>query len=145
MLKVKFILVILLIAVISNSDHKDAEIIDSIMNSSKDAISLEHDYANEILKNKGLDNKEYINRVEFREILFEIITRNEKVEFPEFYELVIDRYIDSVPDRILPSEIFKYINFEILREKIIDVVRNHYGEGYLDDVEKILEEHKKDL
>jgi hypothetical protein len=100
---------------------------------------LNNEFAKKIVEDMKLSEKEFINKVEFREFLKRLITRdNPNKGNPHFYDGVLDKYMKTVPEEVKHSELMNYIDYTKFVGIIEEVIREQYGEQYVDVVKEAL-------
>ena len=115
------------------------------------SISPEDDQAqNEMMatlfQEMGLDKAEFMTRENLRTILDKLLSKMYKQDFPEhasFFKTIIEKYTTEVPDKFPRLDIGKYLSQDRVMQILQDVVKEHYGENYAEDLKPVLEEMNK--
>ena len=76
-----------------------------------------------------------IPREKFKVFLKKLITKDEKLDASEeeFYNEMVDKIVEKVPEEINSKEINKYIDQEYLMNILNDIIKEKYGEEALND------------
>lgn len=106
------------------------------------SISPEDDQAqNEMMaslfQEMGLDKAEFMTRENLRTILDRLLSKMSSQDYPDhaaFFKRIIEKYTSEVPEKFPRLEIGKYLNQDRIMNILQDVVKEHYGEKYAEDL-----------
>jgi hypothetical protein len=91
-------------------------------------------------------NETQIPREKFKVFLRKLITRDENLDTSEeeFYNEMVDKIVERVPETIDSKEISKYIDQEYLMTILNELIKEKYGEEALGDFQKSAENQDQD-
>ncbi len=102
-------------------------------------------YTKQILKDLDLEDRESLNKSEFNQVFFKLITKDEDSENFEFYLKVVDKYSQTIPETIPTKLIAHYIDFNKLKDIVMDSIKEEYGQEYLDEIQQMFDDNKEEL
>jgi hypothetical protein len=112
------------------------------------SISPEEDKAQDemmvnLFHEMGLDKVEIMTRENLRTILDKLLSKMHNQDLPQhtnFYAKIIEKYTSEVPEKFTRLDIIKYLNQDRVMKILQDVVKEHYGENYAEDLKPAFEE-----
>lgn len=91
----------------------------------------------------GLDKSENMTRDNLRTILDRLLSKMYNADFAQhanFFMRIIEKYTSEVPDLFPRLDIGKYLNQERVMQILQEVVKDHFGDKYADDLKPAFEE-----
>lgn len=90
---------------------------------------LDAPWAEKIFKDLNIQNEKEIPKRTFREFLFRLITRDEKMALHErvFYDEMIERMTKDVPEIVETEKMGEYIDTEKFNKIIEEAIMEQYG------------------
>lgn len=96
-----------------------------------------------IFKNMGLDIKENLSRQDIKIVLRRLLNDSFTEEYEEdsrFFEDLSEKFISGIPETFPRSEISIYLSQDILVKIFQDVVKEKFGEDYINEINPIIDE-----
>jgi len=94
---------------------------------------IDPEFAQKIFESMTFEKNDRLNKKEFSEFFFRILTRDMGVKHPhgKFFDSVTKKFCKDLPKEIPIANLSDYIPQDKLYKVIEDVVREEYGEEYV--------------
>jgi hypothetical protein len=95
---------------------------------------------NRIAKDMNIDQKEEITKEEFRQFFMRVVTKDKQVDHTHFYKSVFKKYMEDVPEVVKTEDLISYVDFDKLKEIMLEIVKEQYGPENAEAVRRKLKE-----
>jgi hypothetical protein len=97
---------------------------------------------NRIAKDMNIYDKEEITKDEFSHFFMRVVTKDKQVDNSNFYRAVFKKYMEDIPKKVRTDDLITYVDFDKLKDIMIDIVREQYGEQHARAVKEKLKEYE---
>lgn len=97
----------------------------------------------ELFGDLGLDKTDNMTREHLNIVLDKLLSKMYTTEFPQhsqFFKTIIEKYTAEVPEVFPKQDIIKYLNQEKIMSILQDVIKEQYGENYLNELKPAFDE-----
>jgi hypothetical protein len=107
---------------------------------------LDPEIAQEIFDSMKLEKEDRMNRKEFKEYFYKLLTKNLGKNHPQasFFQMVTDKFCKNLPKEIRLEKISEVVTQEKLYKAIQEVVAQEYGAEYLSKLDETYKEIEKE-
>jgi methyltransferase-like protein len=107
---------------------------------------IDPDMAQEILESMKLEKEDRMNRREFKEFFYKILTNNIGSTHPqaEFFKMVTNKFSSNLPKEVMLDKISEVFTQENLYKAIQEVVGEQYGEEYISQLDETYKRIEKE-